>query len=103
MKTLMLIAITALSIHAQSLISADGVKWQYVGGLKEGDESSHLYVKLPYEKSKTPRLTVKFWDGPESVVSLDCKRKMFRANDEEWVKAPPKTLGGILLKFACKK
>lgn len=104
MKTLALIAALALTVHAQSLIAADGVEWRFVATVKDGESKLDLYAKMPLEGNKRqPRLTVKAWGGPESVVNLDCKRQAVRANDEKWVKAPPKSFGKVLLDFACKK
>ena len=104
MKTLILTLILTLAASAQGIISADGTRWKHVAvGKPDGGKKFDIYVKLPIAKCPDYRhLTVKTLGGPESVVRLDCKRRMVRAGDEEWVKAPDGSVGAALLAFACK-
>ncbi len=105
MKTLILLTAITLAANAQDLALVEAaVEWRYVATVKDGDEKRDLYAKMPLGGTKQmPTVTLKAWGGPESKISLDCKKQMVRANDEKWVKAPPKSLGAILLKFACKR
>jgi hypothetical protein len=105
MKTLSLIAILALSVNAQGLISADGNRWKHFAiGKPANGKKFDLYVKLPIGGNrKIRKLTVKAWDGPESTVEVNCKKGLLHANDEEWVKPQPGTVGHALIKWACKK
>lgn len=104
MKTVFLILTFTLAASAQGLIDADGARWKHVvvGKLPDGKKFD-IYVKLPFSNGcDFPELTVKTRGGPESKVRLDCQRRMVRAGDEEWVKAPNGSIGAGLLKFACK-
>ena len=105
MRALILITTLSIASNGQGLISADGAQWKHVAvGKPANGRKFDIYVKLPVGGTRAlPELTVKTRGGPESLVRLDCKRRMVKANDEEWVKAPGGSLGGQLIKWACGK
>lgn len=105
MKALILIASLSLAASAQGLVSADGAQWKHFAiGKPTNGKKFDVYVRLPLGGTREhPELTVKTHGGPESAISLDCKRRLVRAGGESWVKAPRESVGGLLLKWACGK
>jgi hypothetical protein len=103
MKTLALILALTIAVHGQELLSADGVKWQYIGVAQDTDGRKFNVYARRTESGPYRELEVRF-DGDVVRYEYDCKTKAQRPKgDTEWERIARGTVGMKLVKFACKK
>lgn len=100
MKTLFLIAITTLSINAQSLVSADGVEWQFISSARDKDGAKFNVFARRVSGDRFPALEVRF--GNDTVqAEHDCKKGAYRVKGGKWAKPGRNSVGAKLVRFAC--